>query len=249
MLVLGLDPSLRAFGHCTYNSEATPKRRIVDSGHEGTVISTVQVARFMHFRAMVENILSMHKIEAVGIESPAYSGGPFSETHFGLMLFCLEAVFKRRIDCVLFDPETLKYLVKEDPKLRKGKLGKIDVQRYVANDTDTSKLIDDNEADAYCIAKFSSRMINFSNGKIPPEELTPSEFSVFLGRTKTKKILGEKKIVKRTAHIFRENSRFFRFSKIPEGRIDLPKKEDINSDLLKFLENIKEIKNTNPSEL
>lgn len=245
MLVLGLDPSLRAFGWCIYNSEASPKRRIVESGHEGTIVSTVQVARFMHFRAMVENLLFSHKIEAVGIESPAYGGGPFSEIHFGLMLFCLEVVFKKRIDCVLFDPTTLKYLAKEDPKLRKGKFNKIDMQKYVAIDTDTPKLIDNNEADAYCIAKFCSRMIGFSAGKISPEELTPSELSVFLGRSKTRKILGGAKITKRTAHVFRENNRFFRFSKIPEGRVDLPKKESINPSLLKFLEDL-EPKNANP---
>lgn len=129
MLTLGLDPSLRGYGWCVYDSCAEPRLRLVASGHEGTVPIVIPVARFMHFRSMVSDLVIRYGVEAVGIESPAYSGGPFSENHFGLMMFSLEAVFQHRKDCVLFDPTTLKHLA------GKSTLKKSDIQRYVQLDT------------------------------------------------------------------------------------------------------------------
>jgi Holliday junction resolvasome RuvABC endonuclease subunit len=235
MIVLGLDPSLRAYGWAVYDSKAKPKRKRIASGYEATLSSQVPVARFIHFRAMVKNLLEKYEIEAVGIESPAYGGGPFSETHFGLMMFSIEVIFEKRLDCVLFDPETLKFLAKVDPKKRKGKMNKIDMQRYVSIDTNTPKLINNNEADAYCVAKFSSRLIHLVNGDIDPEDLTESEKWTFMDKAKKRKNAKKQIVVKRTAHIFRENSRFFRFSKIPEGNVNLPEKDNINPALLKYL--------------
>jgi hypothetical protein len=71
---------------------------------------------------------------------------------------------------------------------------------------------------------------------IQPSDLTPSESIVFLERSKNRKLPSGKKLMKRIAHIFRENSRFFRFSSVPIGSVNLPDKRDINKNLLKFLE-------------
>jgi Holliday junction resolvasome RuvABC endonuclease subunit len=236
MLTLGLDPSLRAFGFAIFDSSAKPNRRRIASGYEGTLTSTVPVARFIHFRSMVNDLIIKYNVDAVGIESPAYSGGPFSETHFGLMMFSLESVFEHRKDCVLFDPETLKLLAKIDPSKRKGKMNKLDMQKFVSFDTNDPKLINNNEADAYVCAKFTSRMIMLADNVIQPSDLTPSESIVFLERSKNRKLPSGKKLMKRIAHIFRENSRFFRFSSVPIGSVNLPDKRDINKNLLKFLE-------------
>jgi hypothetical protein len=111
-------------------------------------------------------------------------------------------------------------------------MDKIDMQKFVAADTLNPTLIDNNEADAYIVAKFCSRMIQTSDGTLDPKNLTPSEYAVFVGRTKTIK---RSKVVKRTAHVFRENSRFYRFSKIPFGDINLPAKSNINKTLLDYL--------------
>lgn len=191
--------------------------------------STVPVARFMHFRALVDDLLQRFKVDGVGLESPAYGGGPFSETHFGLMMFSLEAVFKHRKDCVLFDPVTLKYLVK------KGGADKFDMQRFVQLDTMSPEVINSDEADAYCCAKFCARLLEMQAGVIEPEDLTKHEKRVFLER-KRKVKRGGKKITQRTAHAFRENSRFFQFSRVPEGNVDLPAKSSINSTLLAWLD-------------
>lgn len=235
MLVLGLDPSLRAYGWCVYDSKAGPRTRLVASGHEGTLNSIVPVVRFMHFRSLVRDKIQKYGVEAVGIESPAYGGGPFSEAHFGLMMFSLEAVFENRLDCVLFDPATLKYLAKSDPNKR-GVFGKLDMQKYVMMDTNSTKPINNNEADAYCVAHFCSRMIDTVNGNLDPNFLSETEKAVFIGRTKTIKRSSGVKIVKRTAYAFRENNRFFKFSHVPHGNVNLPYKSQINLNLLDFLE-------------
>jgi len=235
MIALGLDPSLRSYGWCVYDSKAGPRTRLVASGHDGTLNSIVPVARFMHFRALVRDIIKKYSIEAVGIESPAYGGGPFSEAHFGLMMFSLEATFESRLDCVLFDPATLKYLAKSDPN-KKGIFGKSDMQKFVMMDTNSTKTVNNNEADAYCVARFCSRMIDTVNGSLDPNSLSETEKSVFIGRTKTIKRPSGIKIVKRTAYAFRENSRFFRFSHVPHGDLNLPLKTQIDENLLKFLE-------------
>jgi len=238
MLTLGLDPSLRAYGWCVYDSRATPRMRRVASGHEGTLPLTVPVARFMHLRSLVADLLRRYEVEVVGIESPAFGGGPFSENHFGLMMFSLEAVFERRKDCVLFDPTTLKYMV------GKSTAAKSDMQRFVQLDTMSSSVIDNNEADAYCIAKFAARFSEIGNGQLGPDELTANEKIVFLARVKKKKRADGSLTLRKTAHIFRENSRYFQFSRVPPGSVSLPDKTDIDQSLLSWLEEVEVAKAT-----
>lgn len=235
MLTLGLDPSLRAYGWCVYDSRATPRMRRIASGHEGTLPLTVPVARFMHFRSLVADLLRRFDVEAVGIESPAYDGGPFSEQHYGLMMFSLEAVFDRRRDCVLFDPTTLKYLI------GKSTLAKSDIQRYVQLDTMSSSVIDNNEADAFCIAKFAARFSEIRNGILTPEELSKNETAVFLTRSKKRKRTDGSLVVRKTAHIFRENSRFFQFSRVPPGSVSLPDKSGMDKSLVDWLEGVEAV--------
>lgn len=238
MIALGLDPSLTAYGWAIHDSSSIHIRR-VSSGHEETLPSTVPVARFMHFRAMVNRLLSEFKPEVVGIESPAYSAGPFQTIHFGLMMFSLEAIFERRIDCVLFDPATVKLLAKGDPK-KSGKMAKLDMQRRVQLDTKESFIIDNNEADAYCVGMFASRLSRLMKKDLNPEDLSESEKHVFLSHKKTRKDKTGTKVSKNVAHVFRENSRFYRFSQIPQGSVSLPKKSDINKDLISYLNSLEE---------
>jgi Holliday junction resolvasome RuvABC endonuclease subunit len=232
MLTLGLDPSLRAYGWAVYDSKAAnPKNRRVSSGHEGTLSLTVPVARFMHFRALVEDLLSRYSVQTVGIESPAYQGGPFSENHFGLMMFSLEAVFEKRIDCVLFDPTTLKFM-----STGKSNAGKLDMQRFVQMDTLDPNPIQNDEADAFCVARAAARFMELKDNILSADDLSLNEKKVFLTRIRKKKTATGARIIKRTAHIFRENSRYFSFSKVPAGDVTLPSKSMINSELLNWLE-------------
>jgi hypothetical protein len=176
----------------------------------------------------------------VGIESPAYGGNiQFTAIHFGLMLFSLVPIFEARIDCVLFDPATLKLLAKEDSKFKKGLMGKLDMQRRVQILTNDHHALNDNEADAFLVAYYTARLIGLMKGEIKPEELTPSEKQVFVLRTKRVKTIKGIKI-KRIGHIFRANSRYFELSKIPAGDVALPKKSEINKEIIEFLESLEE---------
>jgi Holliday junction resolvasome RuvABC endonuclease subunit len=232
--VLGLDPSLSAYGWAIHDDEKTGQKRRLASGHEGTLSTTVPVVRFMHFRSLVGSLIQRYKVDAVGIESPAYQAGPFQRIHFGLMMYSLEAIFERRLDCVLYDPATLKLLAKGDPEKRKGDMSKLDMQRKVQLDTMDPNVIDNNEADAYLIAKFTARFSRFRSGDLDPASLEPSEKRVFLERTRRVKTMTGV-VRKRVAHVFRENSRFFNFSQIPRGEVSLPSKAAIKPELLEFL--------------
>jgi Holliday junction resolvasome RuvABC endonuclease subunit len=231
MLTLGLDPSLKAYGWCVYDSCAKiPRRRLVASGHEGTLSLTVPVARFMHFRSLVSDLLRRFEVEVIGIESPAYESVN-ATAHFALMMFSLEPIFARRKDCVLFDPSTLKLVI-----AGKGNADKSDMQRFVRIQTKTARTIDNNEADAYCIAHAASRFIQCMRRELKPEQLTPEEARVFLTRQRKHKKNDGSLSVKNVAHAFRENSRWFQFSKVPPGSVDLPAKSAMDPVLIKYLE-------------
>jgi hypothetical protein len=102
--------------------------------------------------------------------------------------------------------------------------------------------LQEDQADAYCIAKFASRFAELQDGAITPDSLSENEQRVFLKRTKKVKNAAGMKVIKKTAYVFKENNRFYRFSKIPPGRIDLPKKSQVNPVLLQWLENSEENK-------
>jgi len=235
--VLGLDPSLTAYGWAIHDDDKVgPKRRFA-SGHEGTLPSTVPVVRFMHFRALVASLLRQYKVELVGIESPAYQAGPFQRIHFGLMMYSIEAIFERRLDCVLYDPATLKLLAKRDSTKRRGSMSKMDMQRQVQLDTMEAQVIDNNEADAFLVAKYAARFKRLRTGSLDPTSLDPSERSVFIERSRRVKTM-RGVVRKRVAHAFRENSRFFDFSQIPAGEVSLPTKAAIRPEILAFLESL-----------
>jgi hypothetical protein len=188
----------------------------------------------MFYRSLVKRLISTFDPGIIGIESPAYDAGPFTPIHHSLMMFCLETIFENRKDCVLFDPATLKSLARKSSGNR-GMMTKLNMQRFVQLDTNDADVIDNNEADAYCISYFAARFHGVLAEKIKPEDLTESEFRIFLGKIKKVNTVKGKKI-KRVAYAFRENSRYFNFSKIPSGRVDLPEKSAINPSLIRFLE-------------
>jgi len=231
MRALGLDPSLTSFGWCVYDSSApTGPRKLVASGHEGTLNDLVPVARFMHARSLVESLLRRYKVDVVGIESPAYDGGPFQTAHFGLMMFAMEPVFERRKDLVLFDPTTLKFV-----SAGKSDASKADMQKAVQLDRMSPDLVQSDESDAYLVAKNAARFKMLWAGELSPDDLTPLEQRVFLQRMRQPS-KSSKRPAKRVAHVFRQNSRFFELSKVPPGSVTLPQKSDIPPELLRFLE-------------
>jgi Holliday junction resolvasome RuvABC endonuclease subunit len=227
---LGLDPSLSAFGWCVYDSAAGLRpRRLVASGHEGTLSDLVPVARFMHARSMVDSLLRRFDVDVVGIESPAFDGGPFTTTHYSLMMFATEPIFERRKDFVLFDPTTLKLV-----STGKSTASKADMQRAVQIDRMSTEVIQSDESDAYHVAKSAARFLMLWRGELSPDDLTEHEKRVFLMRTKKPKRASSAP-VRKVAHVFRQNSRFFELSKVPVGSVSLPDRSEIRPELLEWL--------------
>ena len=213
MITLGLDPSLTGFGWVIHNSAVTGSSRVFARGRWSTSSKAIWVERYVELRTNIQDLLDRYLlIEAVGVESPPF-GELWSEGLYALFLMVNEAVWSRRKDVVYFDPGTVKMLVKEDPKLRKGKMFKSDMIDAAKAETGIGRWSSD-EADAYHIAKFTARFWMLLRGDIQVSDLTPSEFQAFAKiHTFTKgKRAGE---TVRLGAMFKEDQRFFRFSTLP----------------------------------
>ncbi len=243
MLALGLDPSLRSYGCAVveYHPSKSISKRIFSS-HSGTLSNVVLPVRFLHVQSMVSDLLHRYPdVEVVGIESPAFDAGPFAFLHYGLILFSMVSIFEARKDLVLFDPATVKSLIY--PGKKTAEVNKLDMQRFVQQDTMELKQINNDEADAYCIARSACRMKMLKLGILSPEDLNPGELKKFVTNTKkTKGKLGRH--VKKSAQIFRENKLFYDFSKVPAGSVNLPEKSAIPKVILDYLENLEQSNNT-----
>jgi hypothetical protein len=176
----------------------------------------------MFLRQSLFELLDSHpEIECVGVESPTF-GEEWSEGAYGLFLYVNEVMFTRRMDVVYFDPLRVKLLAKMNSSIRRGKMVKQDMMDAARADT-TIKRWDNNEADAYIIARSAARFWEYVRGDLTSEELTPSEASIFLAtRTFTR---GDKqgKTV-RTGLVYKEGDRFFQFSRLGPDDVRIPRK-------------------------
>lgn len=216
MITLGLDPSLTGFGWCIHRSDVSGPGRVIAKGHQGTASKDIFVTRYIALRGLLIDLLDQHpEIEAVGIESPPF-GETFSEGLYGLFVYVCEAVYQHRKDVVFFDPQTVKRLVKMDPSIRRGRLDKSDMVEAARVDTGLLKgRFNHNEADAYHIARFAARFWEFVNGVLLETDLVPSELNAFYRVHKIKRGVSVGKTLRITGLSFKENDRFFRFSRIP----------------------------------
>jgi len=213
VISLGLDPSLSGFGWCIHNSSVIGKDRVFARGRWSTSPKTIWVERYVLLRQKLQDLLDQYLlIEAVGVESPPF-GELWSEGLYALFLVVNEAIWSRRKDVVYFDPLTVKMLVKEDPKLRKGKMFKSDMIDAAKADTEISKWNSD-EADAYHISRFTARFWMLVKGELSEEDLTPSEIRAFTRIHTFTRGKREGQTIK-TGAIFKENQRYFRFSLLP----------------------------------
>ncbi len=211
MIVLGIDPSLSAFGWAVHDTDSVGKQRRVDSGHISLPKDVVDVYKYTHIREVVNKIINEYGVCCCGIESPAYGGDPFQTTHHTLMIFSLESMFNNRKDCVLFDPSTVKFLSRTNSICGPRVMDKSEMQRVCQIDTLDSSVIDNNEADAYMVAKHAGRFFSFKKSLIQVSDLNTAEKHVFI--EKVKKSIGGKK--RKNGLIFKENANFFLYSNVP----------------------------------
>ena len=173
----------------------------------------IWVERYVLLRQKIQELLDHYPIiEAVGVESPPF-GELWSEGLYALFLMVNEAVWSRRKDVVYFDPLTVKMLVKEDSRIRKGKMFKSDMIEAAKEETGIKRWNSD-EADAYHVARFAARFWLLLRDEIDLTDLTHSEYRAFARiHTFTRGVRAGQTV--KTGAMFKENQRFFRFSQLP----------------------------------
>lgn len=214
---------MTGFGWCVHDPDAIGRARVVKKGRWKTSARDIFVQRYMHLRECIGQVLDeFPEVQIVGVESPPF-GEQWSEGLYGLFVYVNEAVYTRRRDVVYFDPLTVKFLAKEDPAARRGKMFKADMIAMAKADTGISRWNAD-EADAFHIARFAARFLLVLDGHIDHDVLLPSERHTFLGEkvvtrggksvvVKPKTSAVEAQTAKRGT-VFKENKRFYRFSKL-----------------------------------
>jgi hypothetical protein len=203
---------MRNMGWCVHDPWAQGKARVIAKGRFSTTADEIFIVRYLWLRDCVTSLLLKYpEVQIVGVESPPF-GELWSEGLYGLFLYVNEAIYLQRRDAVYFDPSTVKSLAKEDPSVRQGKMFKADMVNMARADTDIVRWNND-EADAYHVARFAARFWLLLEGEIEEDVLLPSEKHTFM-RTHTF-VKGEHAGETVTGGtLFRENDRFFRFSKI-----------------------------------
>lgn len=196
-----------------HDSEALGEGRVIAKGVLHTESKEIFVSRYIsHRSALIRLIDRFPAIQAVGVESPPY-GEQFSEGLYALFVYVNEAIYLSRKNVVYFDPKTLKMLTKMDPSVRRGTMDKSDMIEAAKAETGIKRWNND-EADAYLIARSAARFWEFETGLITAEELTPSETHSF-HRVHTF-VKGQKAgQTERRGLVFREDDRFFRFEQVP----------------------------------
>lgn len=216
MKVLGLDPSLTAYGWAIHDTDAVGSDRCVARGRYATSADMMFLDRYIFMRTVLLELIAKHKPDKVGIESPFF-GGSYSEGMYGLFLFSNEALKMSRMDVVYFSPLQVKSHARESLARPKGwEMMKPDMVEAAKADLSVRKAINHNEADAYLVARLAGRFWNYLDGKVLDAFLTTVERKLFsevhtfsrgkkAGRTVQKGL------------VYREEDRFFRWSQVPGG--------------------------------
>jgi hypothetical protein len=120
---------------------------------------------------------------------------------------------------VYFDPQRVKSFARIDPTIRRGVMDKSDMQDAARSETGIQQF-NHNEADAYIIARSAVRFWEFFRGVLTEDELLPSEKPIFKRvHTFLKGVKAGKTVEE--GLIFKENDRFFQFSKLTEQDISV----------------------------
>lgn len=215
MKILGLDPSLTAYGWALHETTATGGDRCLQRGRYSTPAKMVFVDRYVFARESLRELVRTHKPDKVGIESPPF-GESFSEGMYGLFLYSNEALKSERTDVVYLSAGQVKAHAREFMRLPKDwKMGKPDMVSAAKEDTAPKKgKWDHNEADAYLVAKLAGRFWEFHEGRITRNDLTLVEKHQFAREHTFVRGKNAGKTVK-SGLLFREEDRFFCWSQLP----------------------------------
>lgn len=202
MIVLGIDPSLSGLGWCVHDSSVVGPDRVIAKGRVKTTTGQIIYLRHLYLKEAVSQIIEgFPEIDALGVESPIF-GESYSEGAYGLFLHVNQAILQFRKDVVYFDPKRLKALARMDGSVRRGRMDKADMVDAAKQDTGIRRWNND-EADAYLVARSAARFWEYHRGVLTDADLTPAEKTPF------------KSLLKK------ENDRFYLFSRLSEDDIKI----------------------------
>lgn len=213
MRVLGLDPSLTNFGWALHDTDAPvgDPARCPARGRFCTPSDMEFVDRYLSQRQSLRDLIQRVKPDRVGIEFPIFND-LFSEGMYGLFLYSCEALKLEGMDAVFWTPLQVKARAREIIVRPKGwKMDKPDMVESAKTDTGIGKW-NHNEADAYLVGLLSARFWGFHDGIIPETGLSPVEKGYFTNVHTYSRGAKAGKTVK-TGMVFREEDRFFQWSK------------------------------------
>lgn len=212
MQTLGLDPSLTNFGWAIHDSDATGKARCIERGRFQTSSKTLFTDRYCDLRDSLRALVQRTKVLRVGVEYPVFND-LYSEGMYGLFLYTCEALRLEKRDIVFFSPMQVKIharLALGRPS--KWKMMKPDMVEAAKEDTGGKGRWNHNEADAYWVAYTAARFWNFLEGTLTKADLTDPERHQFTGIHTFMRGKRAGETVERGIK-YRENERFFRWSK------------------------------------
>lgn len=213
MRVLGLDPSLTAYGWALHDTSATGQARCVARGRHSTPADMTFVDRYTFMRDSLRELIQRYQPDKVGIESPFF-GGTFSEGMYALFVYSNEALKLERRDVVFFSPLQVKAHARESlGRPDKWKMQKPDMVAAVKHDLGAGKNVNHNEADAYLVGRLAGRFWRYLDGELTDADLTVEERKLFaeVHTYQRGKNAGK---TERKGLVYREEDRFFRWSQI-----------------------------------
>jgi Holliday junction resolvasome RuvABC endonuclease subunit len=209
--ILGLDPSLTAYGWAIHDTEAPAgtAERCTERGRFQTSSKMEFIDRYISQRESLRTLIQRTDPDRVGIEFPIFND-MWSEGMYGLFLYSCEALKLEKCDVVFWTNGQVKAHARELIDRPKGwKMDKKDMVE--AAKVDCTQRMNHNEADGYHVGRLAGRFWLFHEGLLEEGELSKSE-SRYFARVHT--FVRGKKAGKtvRTGMIYRENERFFAWS-------------------------------------
>jgi Holliday junction resolvasome RuvABC endonuclease subunit len=210
-MILGLDPSLRAFGWTLIDENLS----IVDKGLFSTEADIIFVDRYIYLREELRKLIQECKKKTerlqVGIESPIFND-LYSEGMYGLFLYSNEALKLEKMDVVFLTPNQVKSHAHEFLQRPKGwKMQKADMVEACKKANPHVKSINHHQSDAYWVGRIASRFWDVMDERIDISELTELEKKQFTDVDLYLKGAKEGR-VKRTGISHKEDDRWFRWS-------------------------------------
>ncbi len=174
-MILGLDPSLRAFGWTLIDENLS----IVDKGLFSTEADVIFVDRYIYLREQLRTLIQSCKEKTdhlqVGIESPIFND-LYSEGMYGLFLYSNEALKLEKMDVVFLTPNQVKAHAHEFLGRPKGwKMQKADMVEACKKANPHVKSINHHQSDAYWVGRIASRFWDAMDGRVEIDALSDLE--------------------------------------------------------------------------